>query len=140
MCDLSHEWEMFQGTTVPTSSVDTCQWQQARLKNSHPLQFLCLQLSPCLPRDLYHLSPSQAWASFIPLPREYQTPTSHVPLRHFNPAKPLYHRVDEDKRILKSLSWCGHIVYFVPHMSALFRPQEEVRKPRIISFLELLYV
>lgn len=46
VCDLSHEWEKFQGTALPTSSVDTCQWQQARLKTRHLLQFLCLQLAP----------------------------------------------------------------------------------------------
>lgn len=46
VCDLSHEWGKFQGTALPTSSVDTCQWQQARLKTRHLLQFLCLQLAP----------------------------------------------------------------------------------------------
>lgn len=66
-------------------------------------------------------------------------PTSPVPLRHFDPAMPLNHRADEDKMILKSLSWCGHIVYFVPHLTPFSRPQEEVRKPRTLSLLELLY-
>lgn len=110
------------------------------LKNSHLLQFLCLQLSPCLPRALHHLSSSQAWGSFIPLPREHQNPTPHVPLTDFDPAMLLHHRVVEDKMILKSLSWCEHIVYFVFHTSSLSRAQKEVRKPRTLSLLKLLYV
>lgn len=36
VCDLSHEWEKLQGTGLPTSSGDTCQWQQARFKKQPP--------------------------------------------------------------------------------------------------------